>query len=161
MDREPTQPDDDALTEFELRLNEIIERQERWWFGDGDFEPETVNGSAQAFDGKFTLRKHGRYYADGVTRVHPDRFFDLVKRIGLLKAHANGIDPTTALHAVEIMRRLLDDLEHEAVAISRHAGWSWRAIAHVLNVDVAALHRRYARPEVTNRKRPRQAPRRR
>jgi DNA-directed RNA polymerase specialized sigma24 family protein len=56
-------------------------------------------------------------------------------------------DPDVALRAVARLRRLLEQLEAEQVAVARRAGWSWQEIAARLGVTKQTVHRKYRRYE--------------
>jgi hypothetical protein len=56
-------------------------------------------------------------------------------------------DPATGLAAVRALRTLADRLEDVQVANARQQGWSWQAIADVLQVSRQAVHQKHFRGE--------------
>ena len=62
-------------------------------------------------------------------------------QLGKQAAHA---DPAVGLAAAAALRKLADQLELEQVRRARELGWSWREIAHRLDLTKQAVHQRYA-----------------
>ncbi|HLR55190.1 MAG TPA: helix-turn-helix domain-containing protein [Actinomycetales bacterium] len=58
---------------------------------------------------------------------------------------ATSNDPAEGLRAVRSLRHLADRLETLQVEKARAEGWSWQAIADVLNVSRQAVHKKYGR----------------
>lgn len=58
---------------------------------------------------------------------------------------ATSLDPRTGLTAVRALRQLADTLEQVQVANARSQGWSWQAIADVLQVSRQAVHQKHSR----------------
>jgi len=56
-------------------------------------------------------------------------------------------DPARGLAAVRALRTLADRLEEVQVANARSAGWSWQAIADVLQISRQAVHQKHAARE--------------
>jgi hypothetical protein len=54
-----------------------------------------------------------------------------------------GSDPDVALRAVARLRRLVEQLEAEQIAVARRAGWSWHDIAMRLGVTKQTVHRKH------------------
>ena len=136
------------------RLDEAFRESARRTWACG-YEYEITNGAAREINGTFAMLPEREFYADGRTKIDHDEFFDLVHKILFLERRASRVDPTTAVMAVKALRSLTDQLEHEAIAIARRYGWSWRSVGAVLGVDASALHKRYARNTVPKRKRTR------
>jgi hypothetical protein len=114
---------------------------------------ETVNGAWRAVDGTFFMLPSREFYADGRRRLSPEERDELVRRIygGLLRITSGG--PAIALMAVASLRRHVDDLEHEVIALARADCWSWRDIGGVLGRSPSALHERFAKKLVNRRRR--------
>ncbi|EGD55348.1 hypothetical protein [Gordonia neofelifaecis] len=53
-------------------------------------------------------------------------------------------DPATGLGVVRALRTLADRLEDVQVASARSQGWSWQAIADVLQVSRQAVHQKHS-----------------
>lgn len=53
-------------------------------------------------------------------------------------------DPATGLGVVRALRTLADRLEDVHVASARSQGWSWQAIADVLQVSRQAVHQKHS-----------------
>lgn len=53
-------------------------------------------------------------------------------------------DPATGLAAVRALRELAERLESVQVANARDEGWSWQAIADVLQVSRQAVHQKHS-----------------
>lgn len=58
-------------------------------------------------------------------------------------AAASG-DPAVGLAAVRALRTLADRLEDVQVANARSHGWSWQAVADVLQVSRQAVHQKHS-----------------
>ena len=54
-------------------------------------------------------------------------------------------DPAQGLAAVRALRALADRLEAVQVHSARAQGWSWQAIADVLQVSRQAVHQKHSR----------------
>ncbi|MDL9936067.1 helix-turn-helix domain-containing protein [Gordonia sp. ABSL1-1] len=67
-----------------------------------------------------------------------------------LPGGAASEDPARGLAAVRALRTLADRLEDVHVANARTAGWSWQAIAEVLQVSRQAVHQKHSQREVRN-----------
>jgi len=114
---------------------------------------ETVNGAWRAVDGTFFMLPGREFHADGRTHVSPDARDELVRRayLALLRITSGG--PTVALIALAALRRHVDDLEHEVIALARSDYWSWQNIGRVLGRSPSALHERFAKKQVNRRRR--------
>ena len=62
-----------------------------------------------------------------------------------LSETAAGPDPEQGLAAVRALRTLADRLEAVQVHNARQRGWSWQAIADVLQVSRQAVHQKHSR----------------
>jgi hypothetical protein len=62
-----------------------------------------------------------------------------------LSESAAGRDPDQGLAAVRALRALADRLEAVQVRNAREQGWSWQAIADVLQVSRQAVHQKHSR----------------
>jgi hypothetical protein len=62
-----------------------------------------------------------------------------------LSETAAGRDPGPGLAAVRALRVLADRLEAVQVHNAREQGWSWQAIADVLQVSRQAVHQKHSR----------------
>ena len=58
---------------------------------------------------------------------------------------AAGKDPVQGLAAVRALRALADRLEVVQVHNARQQGWSWQAIADVLQISRQAVHQKHSR----------------
>lgn len=58
-------------------------------------------------------------------------------------AAASG-DPAVGLAAVRALRTLADRLEDVQVANARSQGWSWQAVADVLQISRQAVHQKHS-----------------
>ena len=56
-------------------------------------------------------------------------------------------DPAVGLGAVRALRTLADRLEDVHVASARDQGWSWQAVADVLQVSRQAVHQKHSQRE--------------
>ncbi|WP_151081463.1 helix-turn-helix domain-containing protein [Nocardioides cynanchi] len=54
-------------------------------------------------------------------------------------------DPAQGLAAVRALRALADRLEAVQVRNAREQGWSWQAIADVLQISRQAVHQKHSR----------------
>ena len=61
-----------------------------------------------------------------------------------LSESAASHDPERGLAAVRALRALADRLEAVQVRNAREHGWSWQAIADVLQVSRQAVHQKHA-----------------
>jgi hypothetical protein len=62
-----------------------------------------------------------------------------------LSSRAAGNDPEQGLAAVRALRALADRLEDVQVRNARRQGWSWQAIADVLQLSRQAVHQKHSR----------------
>jgi DNA-directed RNA polymerase specialized sigma24 family protein len=62
-----------------------------------------------------------------------------------LSESAASNDPEQGLAAVRALRALADRLEAVQVRNARDQGWSWQAIADVLQVSRQAVHQKHSR----------------
>lgn len=62
-----------------------------------------------------------------------------------LEAAVRKADVDAALRAVARLRRLVEQLEAEQVAVARGLGWSWQDIATRLGVTRQTVHRKHHR----------------
>lgn len=61
-----------------------------------------------------------------------------------LAGTASSDDPGQGLAAVRALRTLADRLEAVQVANAREKGWSWQAIADVLQISRQAVHQKHS-----------------
>lgn len=61
-----------------------------------------------------------------------------------LAREAAADDPARGLAAVRALRTLADRLEEVQVANARAKGWSWQAIADVLQISRQAVHQKHS-----------------
>ncbi len=61
-----------------------------------------------------------------------------------LSSAAADLDPARGLVAVRALRALADRLEEVQVRNARAQGWSWQAIADVLQISRQAAHQKHA-----------------
>ncbi|MBT0565952.1 helix-turn-helix domain-containing protein [Williamsia sp. CHRR-6] len=61
-----------------------------------------------------------------------------------ITAAAASTDPARGLAAVRALRTLADRLESVQVANAREQGWSWQAIADVLQISRQAVHQKHS-----------------
>ena len=54
-------------------------------------------------------------------------------------------DPSVRLRAVVALRRLADQVEDDAVATARAAGWSWDQIGDALGISRQAAHKKHGK----------------
>jgi DNA-directed RNA polymerase specialized sigma24 family protein len=73
---------------------------------------------------------------------------DTVNDAADLSETAAGRDPEQGLAAVRALRALADRLEAVQVHNARGQGWSWQAIADVLQVSRQAVHQKHSRDSV-------------
>ncbi|MGW0036308.1 helix-turn-helix domain-containing protein [Gordonia sp. NPDC003376] len=64
-----------------------------------------------------------------------------------LAGAAASADPAQGLAAVRALRTLADRLEDVQVANARNQGWSWQAIADVLQISRQAVHQKHSPPQ--------------
>ena len=62
-----------------------------------------------------------------------------------LSKSAASHDPEHGLAAVRALRALADRLEAAQVHNAREQGWSWQAIADVLQISRQAVHQKHSR----------------
>ena len=62
-----------------------------------------------------------------------------------LSESAASHDPEHGLAAVRALRALADRLEAVQVHNAREQGWSWQAIADVLEISRQAVHQKHSR----------------
>ena len=70
---------------------------------------------------------------------------DTVNDATELSESAASNDPDQGLAAVRALRALADRLEAVQVRHAREQGWSWQAIADVLQVSRQAVHQKHSR----------------
>jgi hypothetical protein len=70
---------------------------------------------------------------------------DAVNSADELSDSAASRDPARGLAAVRALRALADRLEAVHVRHAREQGWSWQAIADVLQVSRQAVHQKHSR----------------
>jgi hypothetical protein len=73
---------------------------------------------------------------------------DTVNDAADLSETAAGRDPEQGLAAVRALRALADRLEAVQVHNAREQGWSWQAVADVLQVSRQAVHQKHSRDSV-------------
>ena len=54
-------------------------------------------------------------------------------------------DPAVRLRAVVALHRLAEQVEDEAVAAARRAGWSWDQIGDALGISRQAAHKKHGK----------------
>jgi hypothetical protein len=112
-----------------------------------------VNGADRGRDGRFATIPARVEYQYLRHAGSSDRWLRLAESVRTAGETIFKADLAEAIQEVADLRRLTDDLEEALVAYARSFRWSWRNIADALGVDVAAVHRRYAPPEVKRRRR--------
>jgi len=70
---------------------------------------------------------------------------DTVNDATELSESAASNDPEQGLAAVRALRALADRLEAVQVRNAREQGWSWQAIADVLQISRQAVHQKHSR----------------
>jgi len=70
---------------------------------------------------------------------------DEVSDADQLSEVAASRDPEQGLAAVRALRALADRLEAVQVRNAREQGWSWQAIAEVLQISRQAVHQKHSR----------------
>jgi hypothetical protein len=70
---------------------------------------------------------------------------DAVNDAADLSNSATSNDPEQGLAAVRALRALADRLEEVQVRNARAQGWSWQAIAGVLQLSRQAVHQKHSR----------------
>ena len=70
---------------------------------------------------------------------------DTVNDAEQLSESAASNDPELGLAAVRALRALADRLEAVQVRNAREQGWSWQAIADVLQISRQAVHQKHSR----------------
>ena len=75
----------------------------------------------------------------------PSGLLDTVNDATELTESAASNDPEQGLAAVRALRALADRLEAVQVRNAREQGWSWQAIAEVLQVSRQAVHQKHSR----------------
>jgi DNA-binding NarL/FixJ family response regulator len=65
-----------------------------------------------------------------------------------LAGDAASSNPARGLAAVRALRTLADRLEDVQVANARANGWSWQAIAEILQISRQAVHQKHSHREV-------------
>ncbi|MGC4934383.1 helix-turn-helix domain-containing protein [Gordonia sp. DT30] len=75
--------------------------------------------------------------------MHDEQNTDPAEAQSLAGAAASD-DPGRGLAAVRALRTLADRLEEVQVANARDQGWSWQAIAEVLQVSRQAVHQKHS-----------------
>jgi hypothetical protein len=68
-----------------------------------------------------------------------------VTDLEFLSEAMSSADPAVGLGAVRALRQLENRLESIHVANAREHGWTWQAIAEVLDVSRQAVHQKYGR----------------
>jgi hypothetical protein len=103
---------------------------------DDDFEFPMVNGAMRAYDGRF-WRNPEHHDSDTQKKLN--------KNVAQLLARAMNGDPTIALQAVAALKRRVEDLEADAVALAKSLGWSWRDVGDVLGMSRSGAQKRAMR----------------
>jgi hypothetical protein len=80
-----------------------------------------------------------------LTRVALSGLLDEVNEVDELSEGAASRDPERGLAAVRALRALADRLEAVQVRNAREQGWSWQAIADVLQLSRQAVHQKHSR----------------
>lgn len=80
------------------------------------------------------------HHDEQLTRDDPDR----------VAGAAASDDPAVGLGAVRALRTLADRLEGVQVANARSQGWSWQAIADVLQISRQAVHQKHSAREASS-----------
>ena len=80
-----------------------------------------------------------------LTDAHTSGLLDTVNDATELSESAASNDPAQGLAAVRALRALADRLEAVQVHNAREQGWSWQAIAEVLQVSRQAVHQKHSR----------------
>ena len=116
-------------------------------------EIPTTNGAMRSTGGTFYEVPPRRFYTTNPPPFDPTKHQALTITIFGLLPWAASESPWTALKHVRMLRERLDELEREAVGLARSHRWSWKAISDVLGTHRSALHRRFAKAEITSRTR--------
>jgi hypothetical protein len=109
-------------------------------------DEEITNGAWRSIDGRFWETPERRYMTAGEQTRHTDILRGLTAGLQLLLGLAKTGSPAHTFLAVRAVRRRLNVLETEAVALARSYGWSWGHIAYALGTTRSAAHKRFARP---------------
>jgi len=80
-----------------------------------------------------------------LTNARSSGLLDTVNDAADLSENAASTDPEQGLAAVRALRALADRLEAAQVRNAREQGWSWQAIADVLQVSRQAVHQKHFR----------------
>jgi hypothetical protein len=138
----------------EFDLDAELERMgERWSAGPRGEQYDIVNGAKRGLRGRFEQLPTKDFYANGTHPGDLDRYNQIAEEIVRLTRWVKSDTAFVALRAIKRLRRCVDELEHETVAIARGFGWSWRSIGYALGISDTAAHRRFARASVGPRKR--------
>ena len=86
-----------------------------------------------------------RVCQEKLTIVDLSGSLDTVKDAAELSESAASNDPEQGLAAVRALRALADRLEAVQVHNAREQGWSWQAIADVLQISRQAVHQKHSR----------------
>jgi hypothetical protein len=108
---------------------------------DFDDPIEIINGAMRSYSGTFYELPEKRIERPRRT----ERQKGLIRDIPFLAKRAGDASPEHALAALQGLKRAVDELERESVAIFRSHGVSWRTIAHYLGESASSVHRRFAR----------------
>ena len=80
-----------------------------------------------------------------LTDAQASGLLDTVNDATELSESAASNDPDQGLAAVRALRALADRLEAVQVHNARDQGWSWQAIADVLQISRQAVHQKHSR----------------
>jgi len=112
-----------------------------------------TNGADRDYTGRFAQWEKRIFYADGRTKLDATKIADLAYAICALTWEIQTFGPRLSLRAMADLRRYVDTLEHELVALVRSYGWSWRDISDATGLSRSGLHKRFAQHDVPNPKR--------
>ncbi len=107
-----------------------------------------VNGADRNYDGKFMQWYKRIFYTDGRTKLDGSGVLQVAQVVRTAAEEIPLLPTRLALRGAADLRRFVDHLEHELIALARSDGWSWRDIARATGLSHTSLHRRFAQYEV-------------
>lgn len=90
-------------------------------------------------------KKNDPVCQEKLTKERLSGLLDVVNDAAELSESAASNDPEQGLAAVRALRALADRLEAVQVRNAREQGWSWQAIADVLQISRQAVHQKHSR----------------
>lgn len=116
-------------------------------------ELDIVNGAMRSTDGTFWIRPDRHFRADGRIQLERDDLEVLIARATALLDTIRSGDLMDAVAATRDLKVVVDEVEHEMIAVARGAHWTWRDIGEALDLHPSSVHRRFAREDVQPRER--------